>query len=37
LEKGLYVEGLKEGIWIVANKDGNNETIHYKKGVPIEP
>ena len=37
LEKGMYVEGLKEGIWIVMKESGDRETIHYKAGVPIEP
>jgi len=37
LEKGIYIEGLKEGIWIVMRKDGNSEKVYYKKGAPIEP
>jgi len=36
-EKGNYVEGLKEGLWIIVKKGGNRESIHYKGGVPIEP
>jgi hypothetical protein len=37
LEKGNYTEGLKEGDWIKIKEDGYKETVHYKKGIPIEP
>ena len=37
LEKGSYFEGLKQGAWIVTNKNGGNETIYYEKGVPLKP
>ena len=37
LEKGSYFEGLKQGAWIITNKDGGNETIYYEKGVLVKP
>ncbi len=36
-ENGHYLKGLKEGIWIVTNKNGDNETLHYRAGVIVEP
>lgn len=36
-EKGNYVEGLKEGLWVIVKKGGNRENIHYQGGIPIEP
>lgn len=37
LETGMYVEGLKQGVWLLIRKSGIRETIHYRNGVPIEP
>jgi len=37
LQKGMYVEGLKQGIWIVIKESGNSESIHYRDGVPVVP
>lgn len=36
-EKGNYVNGLKEGLWVKVQKDGNRESINYKAGIPTEP
>ena len=36
-EKGDYVNGLKEGLWVIVKKDGNRESINYKGGIPVEP
>lgn len=37
LEKGNYIEGLKEGNWIKIKEGGYKETVFYKEGIPIEP
>ena len=36
LEKGDYLEGLKEGLWIKIKADGDKETVFYKAGIPVK-
>ena len=37
IESGTYDNGLKEGSWLVTDKDGISSTIFYRQGVRIEP
>ena len=37
IESGTYDDGLKEGSWLVTDKDGISSTIFYRRGVRVEP
>lgn len=37
IQNGLYSNGLKQGLWLETDKQGNSETLRYQKGILVEP
>lgn len=37
MESGNYVDGLKHGVWLVTDRNGKDETFHYRNGVLVAP